>query len=250
MKNTEKQQNALKGVTLPFEKFGCLRNLPLDEAGEIIQTVLAYGMNGTKPEFKDKYQQRYYETFLEPITEQITNAEKRAVQCREAALHRADALKAAKKIIAMQEREAKSAKKNSIVDSSATPTLFDDAHDDATNGNYPNDPICGTIGTNNGITDPFDIMRNTTTAQLQTVSQEYIGSNAPEEDLSYTYLISLGIKRDTDSYNGETTWNSMSDEEKRTAIAYVTQNITNNASKRNTVYASKFLGSSVWRTKA
>ena len=54
MKKTEKQQNALKGVMLPFEKFGCLRNLPVDEAGEIIQTVLAYGMDGTKPEFKDK----------------------------------------------------------------------------------------------------------------------------------------------------------------------------------------------------
>ena len=114
MKKIEKQQNA-------FEKFGCLCNLPVDEAGEIIQTVLAYGMNGTKPEFKDKYQLRYYETFLDPITEQIANAEKRAVQCREAALHRADTLKAAKKIIAMQERETKSAKKNGIVDSPATP---------------------------------------------------------------------------------------------------------------------------------
>lgn len=247
MKKIEKQQNALKGVTLPFEKFGCLCNLPVDEAGEIIQTVLAYGMNGTKPEFKDKYQLRYYETFLDPITEQIANAEKRAVQCREAALHRADTLKAAKKIIAMQERETKSAKKNGIVDSPATPMSFYDAHDDATNANHSNDSICGTIGTNNGIAASSDTMHNTTTAQLQTVSQENAGSNAPTEDLSYPYLISLGIKCDTDSYNGEMTWNAMPDEEKRAAIAYVTQNITNNASKRNTVYASKFLSSNVWK---
>ena len=99
----------------------------------------------------------------------------------------------------------------------------------------------------NGIAASSDTMHNTTTAQLQTVSQENAGSNAPTEDLSYPYLISLGIKCDTDSYNGETTWNAMPDEEKRAAIAYVTQNITNNASKRNTVYASKFLSSNVWK---
>lgn len=224
MKKTEKQQKALKGVTLPFEKFGCLRNLPVDEAGEIIQTVLAYGMDGTKPEFKDKYQQRYYETFLESITEQIANAEKRAVQCREAAQQRADALKAAKKIIAMQERGTKSTKKTEVADNPTTHASFDDAHDNASK------------------TDNMD--------QPQTVPQDDADDNAPAEDLSYTYLLSLGIKRDSGPYNGETTWNTMSDDEKRVAIAYVTQNIANDASKRNIMYASKFLGSNVWKTNA
>lgn len=245
MKKTEKQQNALKGVMLPFEKFGCLRNLPVDEAGEIIQTVLAYGMDGTKPEFKDKYQQRYYESFLAPITEQIANAEKRAVQCREAAQQRADALKAAKKIIAMQEREAKSAKKNGATDSTVTPTLFD-------NADSPNESlevVQDSTDTNNDNPLSNDPLRNATSAVSPTDQQENTGCSTLSEDLSYSYLLSLGIKRDTGPYNGETTWNTMSDDEKRTAIAYVKQNITNNASKRNTMYASKFLGSNVWKTK-
>lgn len=192
MKKTEKQQNALKGVMLPFEKFGCLRNLPVDETGEIIQTVLAYGMTGTRPEFRDKFQQRYYDTFLEPITEQIASAEKRAHQCREAAQLRADTLKEAKKIIAMQIREAKSAK-------------------------------------------------NTVNAQGS------INSDAVIEDLSFTHFISLGLKRDTGTYNGELLWNDMSDDDKRYAITYVTQNIASDALKRNTQYASQFLTSNVWK---
>ena len=246
MKKTEKQQNALKGVMLPFEKLGCLRNLPVDEAGEIIQAVLAYGMDGTKPEFKDKYQQRYYDTFLDPITEQIAYAEKRAVQCREAALQRADALKAAKKIIAMQEREAKAAKKNDATDSTATPTLFDDAG----SSNESPEVVQGSIDTPNDNALSDDTVRNATSAVSSAVQQENTGCNTSSEDLSYSYLLSLGIKRDTGPYNGETTWNAMSDDEKRTAIAYVKQNITDNASKRNTLYASKFLGSNVWKTKA
>lgn len=245
MKKTEKQQNALKGVTLPFEKFGCLRNLPVDEAGEIIQTVLAYGMDGTKPEFKDKYQQRYYESFLAPITEQIANAEKRAVQCREAAQQRADALKAAKKIIAMQERETKAAKKNGAADSTATPTLFDNAD----NPNESPEVVQDSTDTNNDNALSTDMVRNATAVMPSTTPLESVGGNTSAEDLSYSCLLSLGIKCDTGPYNGETTWNSMSDAEKRTAIAYVKQNITNNASKRNTMYASKFLGSNVWKTK-
>lgn len=249
MKKTEKQQNALKGVMLPFEKFGCLRNLPVDEAGEIIQTVLAYGMDGTKPEFKDKYQQRYYESFLAPITEQIANAEKRAIQCREAAQQRADALKAAKKIIAMQERETKASKKNDAANSPATPTLFENAHDSSDGSNESSEVVQKSTDTDNGNTSSTDAVRNATTAVPPTTPQNNANGNTSTEDLSYSYLLSLGIKRDTGPYNGETAWNAMSDDEKRSAIAYVKQNITNNASKRNTMYASKFLGSNVWKTK-
>lgn len=247
MKKTEKQQNALKGVMLPFEKFGCLRNLPVDEAGQIIQTVLAYGMDGTKPLFKDKYQQRYYESFLAPITEQIANAEKRAVQCREAAQQRADALKAAKKIIAMQEREAKSAKKNDATDIPATPTLFDNARGGSDGSNESSEVVQNSTDTNNGNTSSTDTVRNATTAVIPTTQQENASGKTSAEDLSYTYLLSLGIKRDTGPYNGETTWNAMSDNDRRAAIAYVKQNIANNASKRNTMYASKFLSSNVWK---
>lgn len=250
MKKTEKQQNALKGVMLLFEKFGCLRNLPVDEAGEIIQTVLAYGMDGTKPEFKDKYQQRYYESFLAPITEQITNAEKRVVQCREAAQQRADALKAAKKIIAMQEREAKCAKKNGATDSNATHTLLDNAHNSSDSSNESTEVVQNSTDTNNDNASSTDTVRNATAAMTSTTPLENASGNTSAEDLSYSYLLSLGIKRDTGPYNGETTWNAMSDDEKRTAIAYVKQNIANNASKCNTMYASKFLVSNVWKTKA
>lgn len=246
MKKTEKQQNALKGVMLPFEKFGCLRNLPVDEVGEIIQTVLAYGMDGTKPEFKDKYQQRYYESFLAPITEQIANAEKRAVQCREAAQQRADAQKAAKKIIAMQEREAKSAKKNGATDSTATPTLFENADSQ----NESSEVLQSSIDMTKDDALSSDTMRNATTAVSPTIPLENASGNTLTEDLSYSYLLSLGIKRDTGPYNGETTWNAISDDEKRAAIAYAKHNISNNTSKRNTLYASKFLGSNVWKTKA
>lgn len=250
MKNTEKQQNALKGVMLPFEKFGCLRNLPVDEAGEIIQTVLTYGMDGTKPEFKDKYQQRYYESFLAPISEQIANAEKRAFQCREAAQQCANALKAAKKIIAMQEREAKLTKKNDATDSPATRTLFDNAQGGSDGSNELPDVVQSSTDSNKDDELSTDMVRNATTAVSPIVSQENTSGNTSVEDLSYSHFLSLGIKRDTGPYNGETTWNKMSDDEKKSAIAYVTQNITNNASKRNTMYASKFLGSNIWKTKA
>lgn len=49
----------MKAVTLSFEKFGFLRNVTAEEAGEFLQVILDYAMTGKMPEFKDKYQKMY-----------------------------------------------------------------------------------------------------------------------------------------------------------------------------------------------
>lgn len=97
----------MKAVTLSFEKFGFLRNVSAEEAGEFLQVILDYAMTGNVPEFKDKYQKMYYQTYLDVITEQMIAATKRANNLRKNAKERADAVKEAKKIIAKQGREAK-----------------------------------------------------------------------------------------------------------------------------------------------
>lgn len=92
----------IKAVTLSFEKFGFLRNVTAEEAGEFLQVILNYAMTGNIPEFKDKYQKMYYQSYLDVITEQMVAATKRADNLRKNAKERADAVKEAKKIIAKQ----------------------------------------------------------------------------------------------------------------------------------------------------
>ena len=55
----------MKAVTLSFEKFGFLRNVTAEEAGEFLQVILNYAMTGNMPEFKDKYQKMYYQSYLD-----------------------------------------------------------------------------------------------------------------------------------------------------------------------------------------
>ena len=76
----------MKAVTLSFEKFGFLRNVTAEEAGEFLQVILDYAMTGKMPEFKDKYQKMYYQTYLDVITEQMITATKRANNLRKNAL--------------------------------------------------------------------------------------------------------------------------------------------------------------------
>ena len=89
--------NDIKAITLSFEKFGFLRNVTAEEAGEFLQVILDYAMTGKMPEFKDKYQKMYYQTYLDVITEQMITASKRANNLRKNAKERADAVKEAKK---------------------------------------------------------------------------------------------------------------------------------------------------------
>lgn len=217
---SKENNNSMKAVTLSFEKYGCLINLPTEEAGEIIQTVLAYGMTGNMPEIKERYKAMYYNTFLEPITAQIAAADKRAKQCREAAEARSAAIKEAKKIVAKQAREEKSVKKNeSIVDGSSSEVSNIQT---AIEGSAP----------------------VITSSNVSVDSVEY--SMAPE-DLSFDRLISLGVRRDTGSFNTELTWSNMSDDDKRAAIAYASQNFKGSTRLFNSQYASQFLKSKVWK---
>ena len=82
----------MKAVTLSFEKFGFLRNVTAEEAGEFLQVILDYAMTGKMPELKDKYQKMYYQTYLDVITEQMITATKRANNLRKNAKERADTL--------------------------------------------------------------------------------------------------------------------------------------------------------------
>lgn len=216
-KSTKETINYLKGVTLSFEKFGCLLDLPREEAGEIIQTILTFGMTSKMPEFKDRYKTMYYQTFLTPIADQMTAAAMRAEQCRKAAEDRASALKDARKIINKQEHDSKHTKK------------YDNVEDSLSS-------MASVVST--------DTLRNGTSSIADTETKEVVPSI---EDLSFGRFIACGIKMDTGTFNGEQIWNDMSDDDKRAAISYAIINIRDDVRKANSLYASQFLKSGVWK---
>lgn len=216
----------MKAVTLSFEKFGFLRNVTAEEAGEFLQVILDYAMTGKMPEFKDKYQKMYYQTYLDVITEQIVAATKRANNLRKNAKERADAVKEAKKIIAKQGREAK--QESRIVSS--------DDSNDATTSNDATSII-------HDVTSPslFD-----NEAEVNNAENQSSDNVDDAEDLTYAYLLSLGIKKDVGNFNGETTWNAMSDDAKRSAISYAKSHFSGDIRSANMPYASQFLKSKPW----
>lgn len=216
----------IKAVTLSFEKFGFLRNVTAEEAGEFLQVILDYAMTGNMPEFKDKYQKMYYQGYLDVITEQIVAATKRANNLRKNAKERADAVKEAKKIIAKQGREAKQEAR--IVSS-----------DDSNNGTTSNDAT----SIKRDVTSPslFD-----NEAEVNNAENQSSDNVDDAEDLTYAYLLSLGIKKDVGNFNGETTWNAMSDDAKRSAISYAKSHFSGDIRSANMPYASQFLKSKPW----
>lgn len=216
----------MKAVTLSFEKFGFLRNVTAEEAGEFLQVILDYAMTGNMPEFKDKYQKMYYQSFLDVITEQMVAATKRADNLRKNAKERADAVKEAKKIIAKQGREAKGVIPSNVSvdeDSVTVPQTKSDNKRDVTSRSLFDDES----GTDNAdVKSPRDVDEG--------------------KDLTYAYLLSLGVKKDTGNFNGEETWNTMSDDAKRSAIAYAKSRFSGNGTSANMPYASQFLKSKPW----
>lgn len=216
----------MKAVTLSFEKFGFLRNVSAEEAGEFLQVILDYAMTGNMPEFKDKYQKMYYQSFLDVITEQMVAATKRANNLRKNAKERADAVKEAKKIIAKQGREAKGVilSGGSIdAESVNVSQIKSDNKRDVTSRSLFDDES----GTDNAdVKSPRDVDEG--------------------KDLTYAYLLSLGVKKDTGNFNGEETWNTMSDDAKRSAIAYAKSRFSGNGTSANMPYASQFLKSKPW----
>lgn len=216
----------MKAVTLSFEKFGFLRNVTTEEAGEFLQVILDYAMTGNIPEFKDKYQKMYYQGYLDVITEQMVTATKRANTLRKNAQERADAVKEAKKIIAKQGRETKG------VTSSGTSADADHVTVSQTMSDNKRDVTSRSLLDDESGTDNVE---------------KTSPSNVDDaEDLTYAYLLSLGVKKDTSSFNGEMTWNAMSDDAKRSAISYAKSHFLNNGTSANIPYASQFLKSKPW----
>lgn len=216
----------MKAVTLSFEKFGFLRNVTAEEAGEFLQVILNYAMTGNMLEFKDKYQKMYYQSFLDVITEQMVAATKRANNLRKNAKERADAVKEAKKIIAKQGREAKGVIPSNVSvdeDSVTVPQTKSDNKRDVTARSLFDDES----GTDN--------VEKTSPSNVDDA-----------EDLTYAHLLSLGVKKDTSNFNGEQTWNTMSDDAKRTAISYAKSNFSGKGASANIPYASQFLKSKPW----
>lgn len=216
----------MKAVTLSFEKFGFLRNVSPEEAGEFLQIILNYAMTGNMPEFKDKYQKMYYQSYLDVITEQMVAATKRADNLRKNAKERADVVKEAKKIIAKQGREAKSV--TSFVASIDAETVT----------------VPQTISDNKRGVTPRSLFDNE--AGIDNAEEASTGNADDAEDLTYAYLLSLGVKKDTSSFNGEATWNAISDDSKRSAIAYAKSHFSGNGTSANMPYASQFLKSKPW----
>lgn len=216
----------MKAITLSFEKFGFLRNVTAEEAGEFLQVILGYAMTGNMPEFKDKYQKMYYQSYFDVITEQMITATKRADNLRKNAKERADAVKVAKKIIAKQSREAKG------VTPSSTSTDVDHVTISQTMSDTKRDV------TSRSLFDNEDGTYNAEEASHSNVNDA--------EDLTYAYLLSLGVKKDTSSFNGEMTWNAMSDDAKRSAISYAKSHFSGKGTSANMPYASQFLKSKPW----
>ena len=216
----------IKAITLSFEKFGFLRNVMAEEAGEFLQVILDYSMTGKMPELKDKYQKMYYQTYLDVITEQMITASKRANNLRKNAKERADAVKEAKKIIAKQGREAKQESRIVSSEDSNDETISNDA-----------------TSIKRDVTSPslFD-----DEAEINNAVKSSQNNADVAEDLTYAYLLSLGIKKDAGNYYGETIWNTMSDDAKRSAISYAKSHFSSNGTSGNIPYANQFLKSKPW----
>jgi len=213
----------LKAVTLSFEKFGFLRNVTAEEAGEFMQVILDYAMTGKMPEFKDRYQKMYYQGFLDVITEQMVAATKRANTLRKSAKERSDAVKEAKKIIAKQGRLEKGGTPANV---SHVETMTQDVKGDKRDVTSPPlfDDEAGIDNAEESPSDNIDVA----------------------EDLTYAHLLSVGVKKDTGSFNGEMTWSTMSEDAKKSAIAYAKAHFSGNVTSTNVPYASQFLKSKPW----
>lgn len=216
----------MKAVTLSFEKFGFLRNVTAEEAGEFLQIILGYAMTGNMPEFKDKYQKMYYQSYLDVITEQMITATKRADNLRKNAKERADAVKEAKKIIAKQGRETKGGTSSS------------------TSADADHVTVSQTMSDNKRDVTSCSLLENE--AGIDNAEEASIGNADNAENLTYAHLLSLGVKKDTSSFNGEMTWNAMSDDAKRSAIAYAKSHFSGNGTSANMPYANQFLKSKPW----
>ena len=168
----------------------------------------------------------YYQTYVDVITEQMITATKRANNLHKNAKERADAVKEAKKIIAKQGREAK--QESRIVPS--------DDSDNETTSNHA-------TSTKRDVTSPLLFDDEAEVINVENQSSDNVNG---AEDLTYAYLLSLGIKKDVGNFNGETTWNTMSDDAKRSAISYAKSHFSDNVTSGNSPYANQFLKSKPW----
>lgn len=68
-----------------------------------------------------------------------------------------------------------------------------------------------------------------------------------QEDLTYIAFISLYEKKDSGNYDTEAMWNSLTDEDKRGALAYIKENLVDKVHSFRREYPSKFLTNHPWK---
>lgn len=206
------KQHIIKNVTLPLDKCEVLLDMPQTEAGEVIQIVLRYALEGTRPVFKDRYKEMFYVSLFNAVDSQKASAEKRADKCRKVALDNASKMKEAKKVL-KKLRVSSEGDKNS--DDNRTPDALGTSDDD--------------------------------TNHREVISNNTVASDVTSDNLTFSYFISLYGKKDTGNFNTEVLWNELSDDDKRAAIAYVKAHYAGNPDVSSRPWPSQFLKSEIWK---
>ena len=197
----------MKCVSLPLDVFGKFRSVEPELAGEVLQYVLNYVIDGEQKHFNDPYKEMLFESLLEPIRPQMARYSERAEQCQEMARER-------------KKSQKSSRKKNGNVSK------------DNENADVSNVAVA-------------DNHKNVVVAD-DNVTSTYDNVQSEEEDVSFATFMSIYEHLDKGGFDTESVWNRLTDEEKRDAIRFTRSYVKQipDATKRE--WPSKFLSSRPW----
>ena len=207
----------MKGIMLPFEKYSVLRELTQAEAGEVIQMVLNYAIDGKRPVIKDRYKEMFYAGLFASVDEQRASAEMRADKCRKVALQNASKMKEAKRVLARQKRTSETQDGDTA------------AHDI-----LPADSNIASTGNAN--------------AKVASSANDATARDVTSADLTFAAFTALYGKKDAGDYNTEALWLSMSDADRRKAIAYINERYVGKIEVSARPWPNHFLKSGMWKT--
>jgi len=171
----------MKCVSLPLDVFGKFRSAEPELAGEVLQYVLNYVIEGEQKHFTDPYKEMLFESLLEPIRPQMARYTERAEQCQEMARERKKSQKAPRK------KNVKVAKANEDED-------------------YSNDIVASN--------------HDTISVADDNITSTYDNVASVADDASFVTFMSIYEHQDKGGFDTESVWNRLSDADKRDAIRY------------------------------
>lgn len=220
----------MKCVTLPLDVFSKFRSTDTEFAGEVFQYVLNYVVEGEQKHFQDPYKEMLFESLLEPIRPQMARYSERAEQCQVMARERKKSQKAIRK-------------KNIKV-------IKNDDSVDGDNGIVTTSDVSDKVAVNNVTVQYGGVVMNDEDASDtgDSVTSSYDDVETAVEDVSFATFMSIYVHQDKGSFDTESVWNRLNDDEKREAIRYARSYVQEVPDVAKREWPSKFISTRPWAT--